>query len=622
MSEASIEKEDSPLVKTGNAELEYELGEDTPFVVIPRGGAQEVGRSCYQIETTHGTYLVDAGLNQGDGGLFPDFRGIEDGDIDAVFLTHAHIDHIGALPVLESHNLLAKQARIITTRPTEALADTLLHDSLKIHKEKAQEPGYNQLYDAKDVRAVLDRFVPRGYIQDDIQNYVPHVGQQEPLSFQFGNASHLLGSAWLALSHSGTRVVFSGDLGGRSNHLPSIDQPPTAEKLFLESTYGDTHSHRSASDTRTAIYNAAVEAALDGRPVLIPSFGVGRSQELLYMFKHRLHQLADDKLAQLRVYYDGMAVGATDTYNQHADGEFAAESIRRYRVNSGDNQPFLFGQAFAGYDIDRENIFTRDQTPIIIAPSGMLSGGFAPSYLVEFAERYDEAEVFLCGYQAEGTPGHVIEEGLTSDAEEVTVTLPANGIGKGIPDDEGTTVTLPTEWITRYHGLSAHAARNKLLEFARNVSPDEITLIHGESEQQKKLAEHLAENVSSVSGVRLAGMMHPTPIRPAANLEDLRFQDRPATKILDESGVEIDVSSENEARDVNDLHGDLSDVVERIEELESAFRTLDAQVALSRQEDEFSEQDIRGIVRDEVGEILQEEARSIVEEEFDNLPSS
>src|SRR6056297_2800427 len=82
--------------------LEVEPGEGTPFVVIPRGGVQEVGRSCYQLETRFGTYLVDAGLNQGDGGQFPDFRGIDEGQIDAVFLTHAHIDHVGALPVIES----------------------------------------------------------------------------------------------------------------------------------------------------------------------------------------------------------------------------------------------------------------------------------------------------------------------------------------------------------------------------------------------------------------------------------------------------------------------------------------------------------------------------------------
>ncbi|WP_222913301.1 MBL fold metallo-hydrolase [Natrinema sp. SYSU A 869] len=321
--------------------LEVDPGDGTPFVVIPRGGVQEVGRSCYQLETKFGTYLVDAGLNQGDGGQFPDFRGLDEGQIDAVFLTHAHIDHIGAVPVIESRHLLSPRAPIITTRPTEALASTLLKDSLKIHKEQAEKPGREQLYTETDVRKVLDRFVPRGYIRGDIQDYVPNLPEQETLTFDFGNSAHLLGSAWIALETLGSRVVFSGDIGGRSNHLPDFDEPPKADSLFLESTYGGTENHDSASDIRTDIYTDAISAVRDQEPVLIPSFGVGRSQELLYIFKNRLHQLDNDTRSQIQLIYDGMSVSSTNTYNQHAHGEFASESIRNLRVSNGEDQPFL-----------------------------------------------------------------------------------------------------------------------------------------------------------------------------------------------------------------------------------------------------------------------------------------
>jgi len=251
----------------------------------PSRGAKEIGRSCYQVETRTGTYLVDAGLNQGDGGLFPDLRGLDEGQIDAVFLTHAHIDHIGSLPLLESHNFLSDQAPVITTRPTAALADTLLRDSLKIHRRVTQKPGREQQYTETDLRKVIDRFRPCGYQAADLSDHIAHIDDTETLHFEFGNAAHLLGSAWLALTVDGSRVVFSGDIGGRSNHLPDIDEPPQADGLFLESTYGDTHSHTNASDTRTNIFNEAIEAATNGKPVLIPCFGVGRSQELLYMFK-------------------------------------------------------------------------------------------------------------------------------------------------------------------------------------------------------------------------------------------------------------------------------------------------------------------------------------------------
>jgi len=269
----------------GEAEFDFSVNDESPFVVVPRGGAKEIGRSCYQVETRTGTYLVDAGLNQGDGGLFPDLRGLDEGQIDAVFLTHAHIDHIGSLPLLESHNFLSDQAPVITTRPTAALADTLLRDSLKIHRRVTQKPGREQQYTETDLRKVIDRFRPCGYQAADLSDQIAHIDDTETLHFEFGNAAHLLGSAWLALTVDGSRVVFSGDIGGRSNHLPDIDEPPQADGLFLESTYGDTHSHTNASDTRTNIFNEAIEAATNGKPVLIPCFGVGRSQELLYMFK-------------------------------------------------------------------------------------------------------------------------------------------------------------------------------------------------------------------------------------------------------------------------------------------------------------------------------------------------
>jgi len=216
---------------------------DTPLVVHPRGGAREVGRSCYQVETPDGTYLVDCGLNQGGGGQFPDFRGLGTEAIDAVFLTHAHIDHTGALPVLEHRNLLARDATIICTQATAALAHLLLHDSLKIHLEETEKPGRERQFTRNDVEDVLARFEPiTGY---DTGAIADHVATDDTLSYRFGDAGHLLGSAWLSLEVGGRRVVFSGDLGGRSAHLHDIETPPSADTLILESTYGDRDTHPS-----------------------------------------------------------------------------------------------------------------------------------------------------------------------------------------------------------------------------------------------------------------------------------------------------------------------------------------------------------------------------------------
>lgn len=606
----------------GDIGYDISVDEESPFVVVPRGGAKEIGRSCYQVETRQGTYLVDIGLNQGDGGLFPDLRGLENRQIDAVFLTHAHIDHVGSLPLLESYGLLSRQAPVITTRPTTALADTLLRDSLKLHRRASQKPGREQLYTEKHLRKVIDRFRPCGYQAANLHDHIAHVDETETLHFEFGNAGHLLGSSWLALTADGSRVVFSGDLGGRSNHLPDIADPPQADALFLESTYGGTHSHTSASDTRTDIYNEAISAAVDGEPVLIPCFGVGRSQELLYTFKNRTHSLPDEAREQVRIVFDGMSQNATDTYNQHCKGEFAAESIRNYVVNSGDERPFFFDEAVAArrLSMSRSELLDRKdkRTPIIIAPSGMLSGGFSPTYLLEFCQRYDDAHIILCGYQAEGTPGRQLEDSLEEDIEEVGVTLPSNGLDGGVPErDEGTRVKVPVDWISRYHGLSGHAARNTLLQFARQVSPSHVYLIHGEQHQQEQMATHLAENLRSVSDIQLTGMMHPVSVTPDRPDED-SIGDRPAKRVLDKQGSEIDVKDTPELRP-EVIHGQLTEFNEQIEALELALRSLSGQLAVDRHGNGLSEAEVRAIVREELDNVVRDEVDEIIREEIDEI---
>jgi metallo-beta-lactamase family protein len=235
----------------------------------------------------------------------------------------------------------------------------------------------------------------------------------------------------------------------------------------------------------------------------------------------------------------------------------------------------------------------------------MLSGGFSPTYLLEFCQRYDDARVILCGYQAEGTPGRQLEDAIEEDLERVGVTLPSNGLSGEIPDEgEGTRVKVPVSWISRYHGLSAHAARNTLLQFARQVSPSQVYLIHGEQEQQEKMAQHLVDNLDSVSQIQLTGMMHPVSVTPDLPDEEI-VGDRPAKRILDERGADIEVG-ESTQYGSDAIHGTLSEFSDQIEALELALRTLSGQLTVERHDNGFSEGDIRQIVRDEMDEIVRE----------------
>jgi predicted metal-dependent RNase len=460
--------------------------------ITPRGGAQEVGRSCYQVDAGDRTYLVDCGIKQSMKAEYPDFQGLDSGAIDAVFVTHAHIDHIGALPVAERRGLLADDAPIITTRPTDALATILLSDSLKIHKLECAEFDRQQQFTDQDVRAVLDRIEGRGYGRGECYN----------VEYVFGNAGHLLGSAWLALEHNSRRIVFSGDLGGRSAHLPAIEEPPTADTLLLESTYGNILDHRAFTDARIELFDLVTDALAAERPVLIPTFGVGRSQEVLQLFREREDELVEAADGDPRIVYDGMIRSSTPIYNVFATDEYVQDSLINYRINSQDTEPFLPDCAWTPETMPKRwGLLDGDRAPIIVSPSGMLTGGWSPFYLWEFTRHYEDAHVAFIGYQAHGTPGRELLE-ASGDKARVEITALMHGDQSDDPDASGFAfhrkeITVPTHWVQKIDGLSGHAAGNGLLQFARETDPTEIHLVHGERGAEKFLCDYLGGNTDA-----------------------------------------------------------------------------------------------------------------------------
>jgi predicted metal-dependent RNase len=477
--------------------------------VTPRGGAREVGRSCYRVQTAEYDYLVDCGLKQSHVTEYPDFGSIDPGQIDAVFLTHAHVDHIGALPIVESRGLLAEDAPIITTRPTSAIAHILLHDSLKIHKLEADERNQPYQFTTDDVTAVLNRLEGLGYDRGVIHD----------LEYEFGNAGHLLGSAWLAIEHAGRQVLFSGDLGGRSAHLQAIDDPPEADLLFLESTYGDTLTHRSFSDARSELYEIVLDAIHDEVPVLIPTFGVGRAQEILQLFREREASLPTKVADEFDLVYDGLIEDSMRIYDVFVTEGYVNETLLNYRINSGDAKPFLPERAWAPETQEqREALLNGEHAPVIVAPSGMLEGGWSPYYLWQLAERYEEARVVFIGYQAANTVGReLLEE--PGDVAQVTVSALMWGEQADDPAAEGydfheKNIDVPTNWLRQVDGMSGHAAANMLLEFARTSGADRVNLVHGSVSAGKALREHLTSNTDAI--VDLAETGASVALDPAA----------------------------------------------------------------------------------------------------------
>jgi Cft2 family RNA processing exonuclease len=633
----------------------------TPLVVHPRGGAREVGRSCYQVETPDGTYLVDCGLNQGSGGQFPDLRGLDSETIDAVFLTHAHIDHTGGLPVLEHRNLLAPDAKIICTQATAALTHLLLHDSLKIHLEESEKPGREQHFDRSDVENVLSRFdAITGYGSGAIAD---HVATDDGLTYRFGDAGHLLGSAWLSLNIGGRRVVFSGDLGGRSAHLHDIEVPPSADTLILESTYGDRDNHPSFRDARTSLYEQSIEAIQQGIPVLIPTFAVGRVQEILQIFRERWRSLDEETRADFQLIYDGLATQATDRYHAFAGPEYINESVMNYMQNAADFEPFVPEIAQRpGSSDDRDRLLGADTTPIIVSPSGMLTGGLSPAYLHDLLTHYEEMRLIFTGYQAEGTLGREI-----LDADDIarigieTRPIRQKPGGSGAdsstdPDDSNADTEsgtesesavhgddkfsmfehdLPTDWTRSIRGMSGHAARNDLLQFARQVDPTHVAFIHGESSVQREILSHFESNldadVVTRAAIRTSIPVYPpesdlvayrtdpdaasptiTP-RPEAEADEEHIVDELAASAS--SGNADTVASDQVAAEINAESSDdpaqtTSDSAVHIDPETLGYITdrlaaIDTELTALRNDERRSEADLRELIRDEVQAILE-----------------
>lgn len=524
---------------------------DHRFKVIPRGGVEEVGRSCYQVAAGGRDYLVDCGLKQGRLAEYPTFQGLSPGQIDAVFITHSHIDHIGALPVAEHDQLLAEDAPIVMTRPANALASILLYDSLQLHKLERAEYDRPQRYTEADVERVLQRVRSVGYERGGIHD----------LDYEFGDAGHLLGSAWIALEYDGRRVLFSGDLGGRSAHLRDIQSPPDTDALVLESTYGDQLQHRSFANARSALYNAVERAQRQGLPVLIPTFAVGRAQEILQVLREREDDLRRAIDGEPTIVYDGMITDSMPVYEVFCQDAFMNETIINYRLNSHDRSPFTPESARTPETMqERETLLTGDGAPVIVTPSGMLTGGWAPYYLRDLTRQYDNARLVFIGYQAEGTPGRTIQEASGDVAEPRVTALPASEDYDPATDDfefREETLRVPTAWVRTVDGLSGHAAGNRLMEFAREANPEAISLVHGPPHAAAQLQEHLTANTDA-EGIRVAEPLGEITIGEAGRtgtedaLAELRYRQQHLQRELDDLTADIKRLTQQRADDGSD----------------------------------------------------------------------
>jgi len=442
------------------------------------GATETVTGSRYLVTVGDTRLLVDCGLFQGykhlrlkNRDLFP----VPATEIDAVLLTHAHLDHSGYIPLLVKNGF---RGPIHCTAATRDLCRILLPDSGYLQEEEARfanKRGFSKhspalpLYTREDAEHSLDSLVPVPWCKPFAITAGPHSARSAhpPIEVEFHPAGHLLGAASILIRHRGRSIIFSGDLGRTNDPLmPAPVFTQGADALVIESTYGDRlHPVQDSMEEVRQIINRTAER---GGVVLIPSFAVGRAQALLH-FIHELKQR--NAIPDLPVFLNSpMAVHANQIFCRHA-----AES----KLSEADAHAAC-ATAHAVSSVEESKELNEKRGPmIVIAASGMATGGRVLHHLKAFAPDPKNTILFV-GFQAGGTRGDAITRG----AQEVKI--------------HGEYWPIRAE-VVRLDSMSAHADRNGLLDWISSLKqrPTQIFVTHGEPAAADSLRRAIDERFGS-----------------------------------------------------------------------------------------------------------------------------
>ncbi len=445
------------------------------------GAAKTVTGSCFLVTTNKYNFLVDCGMFQGQNKevmLNVDDFTFAPNTIDFMFLTHAHIDHSGRIPKLYNDGFTGK---IYTTKATADLCSIMLPDSGHIQEMeiewinrkriRAGKHPVPPLYTAEVAADSLKLFEPCNY--DEV------IQINDDVKVRFRDAGHMLGSAiielWIRENGKESKAVFTGDLG--NNDTPILKDPEligSADILVMESTYGD-RNHKEREDRFERFVDIVNETLDKGGSIVIPSFAVGRTQEIVYGLNQNKNKFKEkyDRILKTPVYIDSpLAISATQIYKDNP--ECYDEDARRYIME--DKNPVDFPTLKLAHTVEESKAINENPEPsIIISASGMCEAGRIRHHLKHHLWEENSTVLFV-GYQAVGTLGRRLVDG----EKQVRI------FGEDI------TVKARIEYI---EGFSGHADQKALIKWldAFEKKPDTVFIVHGEPEAQEVFAGMIAD---------------------------------------------------------------------------------------------------------------------------------
>lgn len=403
------------------------------------GAAQEVGRSCIEVsdDTSDKRVLFDAGIKVHEHGIHHPTQIENSKDIDAIFLSHAHLDHTGALPLFDHQGM---QCPIFCTHITRGISKILLQDSLHIQLLQHQHPAYSKF----DINDVLGRMKLFNYGQE---------GNYKNLDFKFYDAGHIPGSSSILLNIGGKRVLYTGDFNTRDTYLlkgSNIDEIGKVDVLITEATYGN-EDHPSR-DTEEKSFVSMIRQILDSKgSVLVPVFSLGRAQEIAILLSNYDFGVP--------IYMDGMARKITSLLkgNKKMEGfDNLDRAMKKVKMIKNPDQ--------------RDAVaYSRG---IFLSTSGMLNGGPVISYLKHMWHNPNNG-ILMTGYQAQGTNGKMLMESERAYVDGMQIHF---------------------DGPIKKYDFSAHSGKKDLLRIIKKLKPEHLIINHGDKDAVMELA-HESENL-------------------------------------------------------------------------------------------------------------------------------